>query len=207
LSSPPRDTTSIADDAPHRELRADARRNRERVLVAAREVFEAEGVGAHVTRIAERAGVGIGTVYRHFPTKEALIQAILVAQLEAVVDEARELAGSDDPGGALYGFLGRIASSTEASATLKEALAGTDFELHPDVKRGFEEAIATLLRRAQEAGAARTDVDAVQLLALVGGACSASRGQAGGRPLSSRLLVDVICDGLRSGPAAATTAV
>jgi AcrR family transcriptional regulator len=190
-------STPATEETPAKEPRADARRNRARLLAAAREVFESEGASAHVTDVARRAGVGVGTVYRHFPTKEALIEAILVTQVEALLDEARALAESDDPGAALYGFLARLAEGAGASVTFKEALAGTEFELEPELKRGIEEAMATLLRRAQDAGAARTDVDAVELIALVGGACHASTGKTD-RTLSSRLLVGVICDGLRS---------
>ena len=77
-----------------RPLRADARRNRAKVLEAAEEVFASEGLAVPIDEVARRAGVGVGTVYRHFPTKEALFEAIVVARLEALVERAEELGTS-----------------------------------------------------------------------------------------------------------------
>src|SRR3954462_4559234 len=89
-------------------LRADARRNRERVLRAASEAFAESGLGVPLDAIAARAGVGPGTVYRHFPTKEALFQSVVTARLEDLVAEAQGLADADDAGAALRTFLGRL---------------------------------------------------------------------------------------------------
>ena len=85
-----------------RRLRADARRNRQRVLDAATAAFATEGVAVPVDEIARRAGVGAGTVYRHFPTKEALVEAIVLSRVEWLIGEARVLAGTDDPGTAFF---------------------------------------------------------------------------------------------------------
>jgi AcrR family transcriptional regulator len=95
-------------------LRADARRNRGRVLAAAEEVFAAEGVGAPTEAVARRAGVGIGTVFRHFPTKEALLEAVLVERLRGLAEHARAAAADPDAGGALFGFLEHVVTQSAA---------------------------------------------------------------------------------------------
>src|SRR6516165_10830108 len=91
-------------------LRADAERNRRRLLAVAQEVFAAEGLAVPIDEIARRAGLGVGTLYRHFPTKEALFAAIVTERMKAVVDDARSLRDVGDPGEALLGFLGRMAA-------------------------------------------------------------------------------------------------
>src|SRR5580693_8328714 len=97
-----------------RPLRADAARNREKVLRAARDAFAESGYGVPLDEIAVRAGVGPGTVYRHFPTKEALFEAVVAARLQDLVADARGRADSGDPGSAFFGFLGRVAAESAA---------------------------------------------------------------------------------------------
>src|ERR1700733_7582837 len=94
-------------DAEPKRLRADARRNRDRVLAAARELFAADGLGVSLDEIARRAGVGPGTVHRHFPAKEALYLAVAIDQLEQLVAEAEVLGASGDPA-ALFTLLSRM---------------------------------------------------------------------------------------------------
>jgi AcrR family transcriptional regulator len=180
-----------------RQPRADARRNRARVLEAAREAFEAEGLAVNVDVIARRAGVGVGTVYRHFPTKELLFEAIVLTSLETFVEEARALADADDPGEALYDFLERTVDESETSMAIKDALAGACFDVTASgagAIRDLEQAVGHLLERAQQAGTARTDIAIDELFALLS-ACHATRPQGGA--ISRRHLVRVICDGLR----------
>src|SRR5436189_3893468 len=88
-----------------RPLRADAARNRARVLKVAYQTFAAEGLAVPIDEIARRAGVGAGTVYRHFPTKEELYRAVIEDRLSRIVDDGRALLASQDPGQALFGFL------------------------------------------------------------------------------------------------------
>ncbi|HEY1552270.1 MAG TPA: helix-turn-helix domain-containing protein, partial [Kofleriaceae bacterium] len=93
---------------PKRELRADAKRNRERVLAIAQQVFAAEGLAVPIDEIAKRAGVGIGTVYRHFPTKEALFAAIVHDRMERLIEYATSLGNAAKPGDALFAVLDRL---------------------------------------------------------------------------------------------------
>ena len=88
-----------------RPLRADAQRNRARILEAAENVFAVEGIEVPVDLIAEKAGVGVGTLYRHFPTKEKLCEAVLLERLSALTLDAQALAEADDPKAAFFGFL------------------------------------------------------------------------------------------------------
>jgi AcrR family transcriptional regulator len=182
-----------------RALRADARRNRARVLEAAQAVFAAEGLAVPIDEIARRAGVGVGTVYRHFPTKEALFEAIVVTRLQALVDRARELETAAEPGGALFGFLTRLAEEGRAKKDLTDALRTPS----PDVQtatsalaRDLQEAVGHLLTRAQRAGAVRDDVDIGDLFALVHGAFLAIE-RKGGDPGSRDRVLAVLHDGLR----------
>ncbi len=192
-----------SSEAP-KPLRADAQRNRLRVLAAAREAFEAEGVTVNVEEIAKRAGVGVGTVYRHFPTKEALFEAIILTNLQAFVDDAHRSADAPDAGMAFYAYLERVFIESEASMAIKDVLSETDFqenELAAATFRELEAAVEHLLKRSQAAGATRPDVTIEELLALVGSACRACSGR--GNAVSSRRLASVICDGLRPSPASA----
>src|SRR5579863_7264952 len=94
--------------APIRPLRADAERNRQRVLEVAQAVFATEGLAVPIDEIARRAGLGVGTLYRHFPTKEALFGAIVTGRMQSLVDEARAGLKAKDPAGAFLGIVGRI---------------------------------------------------------------------------------------------------
>jgi len=181
--------------ADERGLRADARRNRERVLEVAAEVFAAEGLSVPVHEIARRAGVGTGTVSRHFPAKEDLFAAILRTRLEELTAEAAELAKREDPGTAFFAFFAALVREGAAHSGLAD-LAGADFKLDAlagcagaDVCGSLEE----LLVSAQKAGAVRSDVVYADISALLNG-CMARRGG----PLEP--IIDVISEGLRAKP-------
>jgi AcrR family transcriptional regulator len=205
-------TTPGADGRPHgapvgparpgRPMRADARRNREQVLRAADELFATEGLSAPLDEIARRAGVGPGTVHRHFPAKEALFAAVVVDRLDRVVAHARSLADAADPCDALLAMLSRMLDEGTASTPLKAALAGTDFDLRtaaPGVASDLRDALMTLLTRAQQAGRVRRDIDVDDLLALVAGAFATLRhADAETAPAHAARLTAVLFDGLRS---------
>jgi AcrR family transcriptional regulator len=146
-----------------RSTRSDARRNRERIVVAARAAFAEQGPDAQIDDIARRAEVGVGTVYRHFPTKDALLGELMRLKLTALRDRARRrLAGGDDPGEAFAGFLREQAEVIAKDASLQRMLwAETDETLVPlaPLIEEVSEAVGELIGRAQEAGAIRADLE------------------------------------------------
>src|SRR5260370_39913702 len=147
-----------------RPLRADARRNREKVLHAAREAFAASGFGVPLDEIAARAGVGPGTVYRHFPSKEALFEAVVTARVQDLVSDARSRARDADPGRAFFGFLDQIRREAAAKRDLPDAIA-----IAGSLQKDLHAALDGLLRRAQEAGAVRPDITTPDLIVLLKG--------------------------------------
>ncbi|MFC0038966.1 TetR/AcrR family transcriptional regulator [Actinomadura rayongensis] len=183
-----------------RVLRADARRNRERVLRTAQRLFATEGLDVSLDEIARRAGVGPGTVHRHFPTKEALYLAVATDQLERLIAEAEALAATGDPE-AVFALLARMMASGAENATVKSALTAAEFDLRtaaPQVAADLTRHVADLLARAHAARVVRPDVTAADLMALVAGAFAAIR-HAGAEtsPDRSAHLARLIIDGLR----------
>jgi AcrR family transcriptional regulator len=180
---------------PDRPLRADARRNRDKVLRAAREAFAAAGYGVPLDEIAARAGVGPGTVYRHFPTKEALFQAVITARIADLIADARSRADAGDPGAAFFGFLARIGAEAAAKRDLPDAIA-----ISGSLQNQLNAALDVLLRRAQQAGAVRADVRTPDLIVLLKGMLrsilDASPGGAVDLALRERVFA-VLADGLR----------
>lgn len=172
----PPDSPTHVDAAPRRPLRADARRNRERVLAAAREVFATEGPSVGLDEIARRAGVGAGTVHRHFPTKEELFKAVIADRLLDLATQAEALGGATDPGAAFFAFFHRLAAEARPNLALSAALtdgAGHDAALGESILQAgqsLQRALAVLLDRAQRAGAVRADIDAADLHAIIAGA-------------------------------------
>jgi AcrR family transcriptional regulator len=152
-------------------LRADAARNRARVLRVAYETFAAEGLAVPIDEIARRAGVGAGTVYRHFPTKDLLFQAIITDRITQLAAGARDLVAAD-PGEALYTFLADMVQEAATDQGLVDALAGIGVDLGtavPDGEREFMEVLAETLTRGQKAGTVRSDVDAKDIKTLLVG--------------------------------------
>jgi AcrR family transcriptional regulator len=143
--------------------RSDARRNRERILVAARAAFAEQGPDAQIDDIARRAEVGVGTVYRHFPTKDALVGELMRLKLTALRDRARrKLAEGDDPGEAFAGFMREQAEVIAKDASLQRMLwaenEDTLVPLAPLIEE-VNEAVGELISGAQEAGAIRADLE------------------------------------------------
>jgi len=181
-----------------RAQRADARRNRELVLRAADDLLAVRGVDASVDEIAARAGVGVGTVYRNFPTKEALLQALLVARVEPLVVIAREAAGADDPGEAFVAFVRRMSDEFGAFKALADTMAAAGMDLHSAKREALSElldAAAVLLERAQAAGSVRPDVSMSDISTLMAGLSHADPSGVG--PAQRSRCVDLVCDALR----------
>lgn len=158
-----------------RHLRADARRNRAEILRAAEICFAEQGFGVPIDDIAKHACVGVGTVYRHFPTKESLAAAVVISHMELLTQEARALAGSSEPTEAFFAFLGALAHEGGEKRDLFEALAGSgiDFkEISGEVRVELEAAADVLLKAAQAAGTIRPDIVVFDLFGLVMGACT-----------------------------------
>ncbi|GAA4395781.1 TetR/AcrR family transcriptional regulator [Actinomadura verrucosospora] len=185
----------MTSPAPGRPLRADALRNRAKVLAAAEEVFAVQGTSASTEEVARKAGVGIGTVFRHFPTKESLLEAVLVALLERLAAEARDLRAAADPGAAFFGFFTRVVSQAAAKQAVTEALAEAGVDAREATGRAgpdLKAALGVLLGRAQETGAVRADVGPGEVMALLAG-MSYAAGRAGAREDVLR----IVFEGLR----------
>ena len=157
-------------------LRADAERNRQRVLDVAQEVFASEGLAVPIDEIARRAGLGVGTLYRHFPTKEALFEAIVVGRMQSLVDEALAGLKAKDPAEAFFAVLGRIVEEGAVKKDFVDALGGTGFEVAralATMKQDLHAAVERLLKRAQRAKRVRRDVGIREVMALAMGAVAA----------------------------------
>ncbi len=183
---------------PVRALRADAARNRARVLDVAYQTFAAEGLSVPIDEIARRAGVGAGTVYRHFPTKEALFAAVIEDRMQRLVDDAHALLKSDGPGEAVFTFLRSIVLQWGATDRgLVDAMAGLGIDIAsaaPDAEDAFLAVLGELLSAAQEAGTVRRDVGVRDVKTILVG-CQAM--EAYDSALAERV-TDVVVDGLRA---------
>jgi AcrR family transcriptional regulator len=183
-----------------RKLRADAVRNRERLLAAAKAVFSAGGADASLEAVAQRARVGIGTLYRHFPTREALYEAVYQHEVQQLWELAERLKDEASPVEALRRGMRAIVEfvATKKGMSAALALAVTGFsELHARSSPRLENAARILLERAVAAGEIRSGIDPGDLMRAVVGMCLAynqPRWQANVLPL-----VDVLVDGLRVG--------
>ncbi|KIF77403.1 TetR family transcriptional regulator [Streptomyces sp. 150FB] len=161
-------STSPAD-AP-RGQRADAQRNYERVLAVARAVMDEEGTQASLRDIARRAGVGLGTLYRHFPTRDALLEALLRQGFDRLAEKARTLADERAADEAMAEWLRDFVANSNTyrglPASMMATLADEDSSLHASCL-AMREAAGGLLKRAQKSGDIRPDIDATDLFALV----------------------------------------
>lgn len=177
-------------------LRADARRNRARVLETARIAFAAEGLSISPDEIARRAGVGVGTVYRHFPTKEALFEAVVLSRMRSLVEDARALNTAADPGAAFFGYLSELIDAGAAKRDLIDALTGAGVDITAGLSSAaseLQDAMGDLLTRAQRTGAVRADIDSGVLTAVLAGAFTAMQRLP---DKASGQVFDILCDGL-----------
>jgi AcrR family transcriptional regulator len=181
-----------------RPKRADARRNYEKVLAAAREAFAEGGESTALEDIARRAGVGIGTLYRHFPNRQALLEAVYVNEVEEVCRSAAELDGTD-PWEALNAWFERLMGYLATKQALAHELLnylGTDAALFQVCRTSLYEAGAPLLKRAQEAGVVRQDVEFPEVMQMVVGIAKIPASD----PSQVDHILRIALDGLRYQP-------
>ena len=179
--------------------RADARRNRERVLEAAEALFAEHGLKVQMSEVAQRAGVGVGTVCRNFPTKEALVRALLDDMLTSLLAEARRACTEPDPAVALWAYVEAMADLQTRSRGLAEEMAA-HLELTADeypIKRELRQAVTDLLTRAQDAGAVRADIGPADLALLFSGIAHSAVLAGDVDPVQRRRYLTVVLDGLR----------
>ena len=183
----------------NRVLRADARRNRDAVIAAAKELFAEQGLDAQMPDVAKAAKVGVGTVYRHFPTKDDLIAALAAERFERLAEKAREGIDADDPWEGLCEFI-RFAAEIQADdrglcevmGSRPEVMAGAAYAV------GLDELCDKLVKRAQRSGELRKDLsweDIPMVACSLGRITAAEAGPAVGR---WPRLVEIVIDGLRA---------
>jgi AcrR family transcriptional regulator len=193
-------TEQTAADPGLRPMRADASRNRARLVEAARAAFTARGSNATVEEMAKAADVGVGTLYRHFPRRIDLVEAVYREDVDGLVAHAGELVGSADPWEGLVAWLEAFVRYAQAKRTFLTELHEA-FEKSPDLAVQSREKIAaaagSVLSQAQSAGVARADVSKDDLMQLVGGMCMARNATL---EQNQRLLTFVL-DGIRAQPA------
>ncbi|WP_227983427.1 TetR/AcrR family transcriptional regulator [Nocardia spumae] len=180
-------------------LRADARRNREQVLAVAREMLSVDGSSASFDEIARRAGVGVGTVYRHFPTRNALFEAVVVDRVAEFTERARTLAADAAPEDPFLGYFAHLVGEVALNQALCEALddgSAATIDIPDQLRRDFVRSFESLLAQAKRAGVVRSDVAVADVLDLLIGAAEAER-RARSRGIPNHL-VRVVLDGLRA---------
>jgi len=158
-----------------RTMRADAERNRRRLLDAATQMFCERGLDVGVGEIAQQAGVGRGTLFRNFPSKEHLIAAIVVERMTESINRGRAALEAPDAGEALFELIEQSVGRSQTDRTLFDAIGDT-WLANDEIRRIHTEMLGmleALVRRAQEAGAVRTDISAVDVLMMIKGVCEA----------------------------------
>ena len=182
-----------------RPKRADARRNYDKVLAAAREAFAGSGESTALEEIARRAGVGIGTLYRHFPSRQALLEAVYLEEVEAICRSAAKQLEGADPWEALTGwfegFSGYLATKQALAAELLNYL-DRDAQLFKASRAALFEAGEPLLQRAQAAGVVRPDVEIADVIQMVIGLAKIPAAD----PRQTEHIVRIALDGLRYSP-------
>jgi AcrR family transcriptional regulator len=187
---------TVPRDIDERPLRADARRNRERILVAARDACARHGANVQIDDVAREAGVGVGTVYRHFPTKDALIEALVAEKFRLTTENIRAALDIEDPWESFCAALRANAEVMAADAGLRDALIRLGpLARHTDEESAELHAVAgEIVRRAQAAGALRDDVTVDDIGALMAGLCTTMAHP----ELDWRRHLELLLDGLRA---------
>jgi len=181
-----------------RKPRADALRNREHILAVAREAFAEDGASVTLDDIVRRSGLGVGTLYRHFPTRDALVEALYLSELEKLTVAEKELGETLPPVDALRAWMLLFIDLMATKMTLREALGamvgGTD-ELYATSSEIMRRAITSLVERAVAAKEIQVDFDPLDLLRAISGVANASPGP--NWEESVRRMVDVLIAGIR----------
>jgi AcrR family transcriptional regulator len=179
-------------------MRADAVRNRARVLEAAEEAFACDGVRAQIEDVAKRAGVGVGTVCRHFPTKEALLAAVVEVRLEALIGDADRALAVDDPGEGFRRFFEATADFLATHKALAEQLAASPelIQVDQELKDRYHAKVTAIVSRAQSAGALRPDVGPTDVTLLLSGVAHAIAVHGDLGPVVRNRYLGVLLDGL-----------
>ena len=162
-------------------------------------MFAERGTGASTEEIARQAGVGIGTVFRHFPTKEALLEAVFIERLTRLGEQATALAASQQPGPAFFAFFTLVVDQASAKNAFADALAAAGVNVQAaasGVSGEFGGVLMGLLSRAQQAGAVRSDIGVTELKAVLVGASRAVE-HAGEDPATRARTIAILLDGLR----------
>lgn len=183
-----------------RPLRADARQNREKLLSAAVEAFSRSGADVPLETIAQEAGVGIGTLYRHFPTRDALVIAAYQHEVKHLCDAAAELLHAMPPDAALREWMDRFVAYVAAKRGMGEALrsvVSSNAPLFAQTRDEIVAALSSLLRAGVAAGTIRSDVDAEDVMRAMRGVWQAPDEE--GWQDQARRLLDLLMDGLRYG--------
>ena len=182
-----------------RPLRADARRNRARILDVAARSFAEEGLSLSLDEIARRADVGPGTVHRHFPTKEGLLEAVVLSQVEALALSARALLDAPEPSKAFFDFCLNLAERGAANRALAQAMAAVSSSVQTSVAAAIKDMHGSLdlaFGRLQELGMVRRDTTAADLNGFLVGIHAAAERDPEDAGLPGRMM-RVVCDGLR----------
>jgi AcrR family transcriptional regulator len=189
-------TEGKADEG-RKPMRADARRNYERLVVAARQVFAEQGGGASMEAIAKQADLGVGTLYRHFPRRIDVVEAVWRDDVDALVDSVDKEFSQLEPWAALEAWLHAYVDYGHAKRVFLNELHEA-FEKNPDLKVASRDRITAaaenVLTRAQEAGVARSDIDGADLMQLVSPMCTSPTLEAG----QGDRLINMVLDGLRT---------
>jgi AcrR family transcriptional regulator len=184
--------------APARKPRADSARNRQLLIDAAKLAFADVGMSVSLEEIARRAGVGIGTLYRHFPSREAVVEAVYRREVEQLAEAVPLLLETTSAGEALHRwmhlFIDYIATKRLIAPSLSAAPGGAS-TLYASSAQLIQDAVATLVRRALEVGEVRQDTDPSDLLRAMVGVCYGNPVE--GWEASARRLIDILMDGLR----------
>jgi AcrR family transcriptional regulator len=184
-----------------KSLRADAKQNKEQILEAAYKIFTEKGLAVPIGEIAREAGVGVGTIYRHFPTKEVLFEAVILSYKQRLTAEANSLMNHVDPGKAFFDLFSRILEEGFTNRAWKDAFKNGTLNngtTNSVVLQDFQSAYTNLLVRAQKAKAVREDIDIKDLITLIS-CLLLALDQQGDAPNIDRFqrLISIAIDGLR----------